>query len=356
VAREFVRLPVGPAAPRIPNRMAVPSACHLVEPGVLPRTKSWDGQFGGRWLLVAEEEVHVPVPPEFFLRELLPLDANDAPALASWCARWGVPPLPAFVLEEQLQVVVRTDVSHLFESAHPDHAPSVAGTVVEPSAAGAPSANHLAHAVDAAMRAAGAQATYLYEDQLYIGHSNTHWRGVPLAVARIGVQMLQGLVRWWTLVVPPEITIEWLSEVEPDIEYFLAWLPFGVPANQLEGLDYGLSLLNALLADAGALRVRAISACTGEDFGHHPVDVNGLVALELARYIDDKIPARQCANETCPNMYVRQTGRAKHDQHRTHATKYCSNKCARAQAERARRRRIAASKAAASQAQQQACP
>jgi hypothetical protein len=329
--------------------MAVPSGCHLLEPGVLPGTESWDKCFGGRWLLIAQKEVQVQVPPEFFLRELLPLDASDDEALTAWCARWGVPSLPSFVLEEQLQVVMRTDVSQLLETAEPAEGSSKTGPDTEGAAVPIPSAGRLAHHVDGAMGAAGAQATYLYDDALYFGPDNSHWRGVPLAVARIGVQMLQCLVQWWTWVVPAEITIEWLSEISPDPEYFLAWWPFGAPANQLEGITYGLDLLNALLADAGALQVRAISAHTGEDFGHHAVHVNGLVALELARYIDDKIPARQCANEPCPNMYVRQTGRAKHDQHRTHATKYCSNKCARAQAERARRRRIATDKAAASQ-------
>lgn len=345
--RELIRLPVGPAAPRIPDHMTVPSACHLADPGVLPRTQAWDERFRGPWLLVAQEEVQVPVPPEFFLRELLPLDTDDDEALTAWCARWGVPSLPSFVLEEQLQVVMRSDVSQLFETAEQATGSSKLGTVPTAPAAPIQPAGKLAHAVDAAMGAAGAQATYLYGDALYFGPGDSHWRGVPLAVARIGVQMLQCLVRWWTWVVPSEITIEWLSETSPEPEYFIAWWPFGVPANQLEGITYGLDLLNALLADAGALQVRAISAHTGEDFGHHAVDVNGLVALELARYIDDKIPARQCANEPCPNMYVRQTGRAKHDQHRTHATKYCSNKCARAQAERARRRRIAAKKAIA---------
>lgn len=49
-----------------------------------------------------------------------------------------------------------------------------------------------------------------------------------------------------------------------------------------------------------------------------------------------------CANETCGATFRWQEGRAEQDQHRSKGVLYCSRRCARAQAERARRRRKAA--------------
>ena len=56
--------------------------------------------------------------------------------------------------------------------------------------------------------------------------------------------------------------------------------------------------------------------------------------LELYNHLAQNATYRYCANQTCQRLYVRQTGRAEHGQHRQHGTLYCSTHCARAQAQR----------------------
>jgi hypothetical protein len=64
-------------------------------------------------------------------------------------------------------------------------------------------------------------------------------------------------------------------------------------------------------------------------------------ALELYNHITEDARYRTCANETCERLFVRQSGRAEHGQYRTAGVRYCSDGCARAQAQRQYRRRKA---------------
>jgi hypothetical protein len=66
-------------------------------------------------------------------------------------------------------------------------------------------------------------------------------------------------------------------------------------------------------------------------------DMEGFVAVE--RIDHQEIPARLCANETCNRWFVFQDGRAEKAQHRKTGVLYCTDKCARAQAQREYRRR-----------------
>jgi hypothetical protein len=70
--------------------------------------------------------------------------------------------------------------------------------------------------------------------------------------------------------------------------------------------------------------------------------------LEIVNDIATGTAWRRCANETYPNLFARQQGRAEYDQNRTKGVRYCSNLCAKAQVERERRRRRAPEKGARS--------
>ena len=64
-----------------------------------------------------------------------------------------------------------------------------------------------------------------------------------------------------------------------------------------------------------------------------------LCCLQLYNHMVEGATYRTCANESCGGLFVRQSGRAEHGQHRTKGVKYCTSECARAQAQREYRRR-----------------
>jgi hypothetical protein len=67
--------------------------------------------------------------------------------------------------------------------------------------------------------------------------------------------------------------------------------------------------------------------------------------LQLWNLMADGIPIKDCANDRCSNSFGHQYDDTKRTQHRSRGVLYCSQRCARAQAERERRRRIRAEQA-----------
>jgi hypothetical protein len=71
----------------------------------------------------------------------------------------------------------------------------------------------------------------------------------------------------------------------------------------------------------------------------HAVSLFELCAAELYNHVVARPSYKRCANESCKRLFVLQSGRAEHGQHRTSGVKYCSASCARAQNQRRYRRR-----------------
>ena len=87
------------------------------------------------------------------------------------------------------------------------------------------------------------------------------------------------------------------------------------------------------------------SVTTGPHPGHlrrDGIPLYAILCLELFNHIAEHAPVyKTCQNETCGRLFVRQSRRALHRQHRTQGVKFCSSECARAQAQRQYRRRKA---------------
>jgi len=136
---------------------------------------------------------------------------------------------------------------------------------------------------------------------------------------RWGATSIRDMVRAW----------RWVNEgVEPGDWECPVWGEGGPPASQQEALALlersladGLSRFHPRLGEPPELTL--YDACCLELYGH---------IAEGERY-------RVCANETCGRLFVRQSGRSVKGGHRSGGVKYCSAHCARAQAQRAYRRR-----------------
>jgi len=174
-----------------------------------------------------------------------------------------------------------------------------------------------------------------------------------LAEFRFGALLIRDLVYAWQILsgaepVPP--TYRWQSVpdghvvVTSEVYEFLEENGFD-PSPRHEAHSFLLSILNPGLApfhprlDSTGLTEHAPGAI------FQLVPLYAICCLELYNHISDGIPYRNCANETCRRLFVRQVGRAEHGQHRSEGVKYCSKHCARAMAQRRYRERKRATSA-----------
>jgi len=119
------------------------------------------------------------------------------------------------------------------------------------------------------------------------------------------------------------------------------WTPSEIAEFVVGTIQIGLAGFSPRIAYRADLRPEA-PRDWAEHFGASAA-LWSVCCLELFNHVTEGAVVKDCANETCPRLFVRQIGRSLHGQRRRSGVRFCSDTCARAQAQReyVRRRRSA---------------
>jgi hypothetical protein len=169
------------------------------------------------------------------------------------------------------------------------------------------------------------------EDQSWI------WGFETVEAFRLGAYSLRDAIKAWRVL---------RGEVEADS---LEWegAPEGPGQDWPRGRHDAAALLQVVLEaglEAMYPRVDVFAEAPAGDEGGIDVSYNigfarqppffAICCLELFNHIAEGAAYLTCANETCHRLFVRQSGRAQHGQHRLRGVLYCSPSCAKATAQR----------------------
>jgi hypothetical protein len=112
--------------------------------------------------------------------------------------------------------------------------------------------------------------------------------------------------------------------------------------NKSWGLAYQVTTEAALADLADHLNPALVPFHVRLEAGTEPaprINVYQAACLQLANDVANTTPVRHCANERCGKLFTRQRGRGDAERHRLKGVRYCTDTCARAQAQREARRR-----------------
>ena len=264
------------------------------------------------------------VPPEFYLREFLDLDATDPASVLAFCEKWGP--------------IGRDDCSDL--PALPFAGPFARDA---DDALPLPWSPRWAH-MDPEKRARQLRRTGLH-----------HLSGVH-SVARAAVYQdaLSNMVSLWRYL-NGDLEGHELARLARPLEGmpYLSVTREALPSVEVDRVAF--DLVNQLNLALAPFHVR-LELQTGhrQAIGMPLANCFQAACLQLANHIAEHAVYQRCANETCGRLFVRQRGGSKlaeahgaeRGQYHGTGVLYCTPQCARAQAARALRRRKAAERGA----------
>ena len=144
---------------------------------------------------------------------------------------------------------------------------------------------------------------------------------------RVWARLLRDMVKMWNVVQGGESLRELVAQWESS--WSAPSRPEGVLGELATWLNVGLA----------PFQVHTLVGRDAAKYGVPFPSLFSVACLQLANHIAENARYSRCANETCGRLFVRQRGRAKHNQHRTTGVDFCSRHCAWAQGQREWRRR-----------------
>jgi hypothetical protein len=261
----------------------------------------------------------VTLTPDFYLREFLEFDAGDPQQVLAFCREWGpVGERSCEDLHEYDRSAAQEADSELHEpwrnlvaNPHSSSRPRIDLELGSQLGFGAFGMILQVHSVRrvAFYQAALANAVALWRfisGELTAEDLMENWWTDDVGTGSLPSSWLRDGDSWQYVATRPE-----LSKAIFDLTHHLnpALLPFHV---RLEPYVFGSDVR---------------------------VNVYQAACLQLVNDIAERVPYRRCANERCGKLFTRQRDRGESDRYRSKGVRYCSSACARAQAQRAVRRR-----------------
>lgn len=164
--------------------------------------------------------------------------------------------------------------------------------------------------------------------------------GVHRDLVKLHIETAQRAIRTWLAcqreggleeLVAQDVTKEHLAEIREASGHDVA-----DSLDKFEELLIGVRLSDLETVVNAALGKFSIGI---RELAHRWPTIYSVSFLQLYNHMVEGAVAHRCASETCQRLFVRQRGRAEYGQYRTEGVKYCSRECARAQAQRELRRR-----------------